>query len=325
MNRRELIIGASALLSTIRAQAQQQQRIGILIGNYPEGDREGQARVAAFLDTFLKLGWADGRNIHIEYRWAGGDLNRIKAGAAEFVTAAPDAIVAVGNPPVTELQKLTTTIPVVFIQIGNPIEAGFVTSVARPGGNLTGFQNFESVVGGKWLGVLKEAAPNLKQVAVLFGGQDPTNVAFLHAIESIAPKLGVNVKPVDVEDEKHFETSIASFADDPDGGLIVVPHSQTIANRASIIILAARYRLPALYPYRYFVTEGGLLSYGPDQIEQWRGAATYVDRILRGEKPGDLPVQAPTRYELTVNMRTARALGLNVPPTLPLRANEVIE
>ena len=202
-----------------------------------------------------------------------------------------------------ELHRLTSTIPIVFTQVADPVGSGFVASLARPGGNITGFQNFEPAMGGKWLGVLKEAAPNMSRAAVLFGSDSAANVALLRAAEAVAPSLGVPVTAVDVHDGVEIERAIATFASQPDGGLIVMPHPNTIANRGSIIILAARHRLPAVYPFRYFATEGGLMSYGPDQIDQWRGAATYVDRILRGEKPGELPVQAPTKFELVINLK----------------------
>jgi putative ABC transport system substrate-binding protein len=224
-----------------------------------------------------------------------------------------------------ELQPLTNTIPIVFTQVSDPVGSGFVAGLARPGGNITGFQNFEPAMGGKWLGVLKEAVPNLSRVAVLFDSDAANNIAFLRATEAVAPSLGVKLTAVDVHKGAEIERAIAAFASQPDGGLIVMPHPNTVANRGSIIILAARHRLPAVYPFRYFATEGGLMSYGPDQIDQWRGAATYVDRILRGEKPGELPVQAPTKFELVINMKTAKALGFNIPPAFPLRADEVIE
>ena len=216
-------------------------------------------------------------------------------------------------------------IPIVFTQVFDAVGGGLVAGLARPGGNVTGFQNFEPAMGGKWLGVLKEAAPNLSRVAVLYGSDSAASVATVRATEAVAPSLGFTVTAVDVHDGGEIERAVAKFAGQPDGGLIVVPNPTTVANRASIITLAARHRLPAIYPFRYFATEGGLMSYGPDQLDQWRGAAAYVDRILRGERPGELPVQAPTKYELVVNLRTAKALGLNIPPAFPLRADEVIE
>ena len=326
MRRRDFItlLGGAAAWP-LAARAQQIRRIGVLIPLYSQSDREAQATIAAFLDTFQKLGWIDGHNVHIEYRWGGGDAERAKAAAAELVRSAPDAIVVAGSSALAELQRLTSTTPIVFTQVGYPVAAGFVPSLAQPGGNVTGFQAFEPAMGGKWLGVLKEAAPNLRRAAVLFGSDSGPNVAYLRTAEAIAPSLGVAVTPVDVVDSEGIERAVAAFASQPDGGLIVLPHPKTWANRGSMIILAARHRLPAIYPFRIFAAEGGLLSYGFDQIDSWRGAATYVDRILRGEKPADLPVQAPTKFELIVNLKTARALGLSIPPAFPLRADEVIE
>jgi putative ABC transport system substrate-binding protein len=318
-----LLGGAAAW--PLAAGAQQPRRIGVLIPTYSQADREGQARVAAFLATFQRLGWTDGRNVRIEYRWDAGDAERMKASAADLVHSAPDLIVVSSNAALAELHRLTSAIPIVFTQVSDVVDSGFVASSARPGGNITGFQNFEPAIGGKWLGVLKEAAPNLSRVAMLFGSDSASNVAFLRAAEAVAPSLGVTATAIDVDHGGEIERAVASFASQPDGGLIVGPNPYTIANRASIIILAARHRLPAIYPARYFAAEGGLLSYGPDQIEQWRGAATYVDRILRGEKPGELPVQASTRYELVINMKTAKAIELSIPPAFPLRADEVIE
>ena len=329
IGRRELLaaLGGAAVLWPLaaRAQAERMRRIGVLVETYGQTDREGQDRIAVFLDTFRKLGWTDGRNVRIDLRRGAGDADRSKAFAAELVRSAPDVIVAVNNPTLAELQQLTRTIPIVFAQVSDPVGSGFVAGIARPGGNITGFQNFEATMGGKWLGVLKEAAPNLSRAAVLFGSNNAANVAFLHAAEAVAPLLGVQVTAVDIDADPEIERAITTFASHPDGGLVVLPHPNTTANRASIIILAARHRLPAIYPFRFFVIEGGLMSYGIDQIDQWRGAATYVDRILRGEKPGDLPVQAPTKFELVINLKTAKATGLHIPPAFPLRADEVIE
>jgi putative ABC transport system substrate-binding protein len=329
MKRREFItlVGGTVLAWPLAAHAQQAERmrrIGVLM-IYTQTDREGQARIAVFLDTFQKLGWSDGRNVRIEYRWSAGDSDREKAFAAELVRSAPDVIVVQSNPPLAELRRLTRAIPIVFAQVSDPVGSGFVAGLARPGGNITGFQNFEPTMGGKWLGVLKEAVPNLSRAAVLFGSDSAVNIAFLRAAETVASSLGVRVTAVDVHAGVEIERAIATFAGEPDGGLVVLPHHNTTANRASIIILAARHRLPAIYPFRYFAVEGGLMSYGIDQIDQWRGAATYVDRILRGEKPDDLPVQAPAKFELVINLKTAKAIGLHVPPAFSLRADEVIE
>jgi len=325
MRRRNFItlLGGTAAWP-LAARAQQPRRIGVLMSAYSQTDREGQARIGAFLDTFQRLGWFDGRNVQIQYRWDAGDADRIKASAAELVHSAPDVIVVVNNPTLAALQPLTRTIPIVFIQVSDPVGSGFVAGLARPGGNITGFQNFEPTMGGKWLGVLKEAAPNMERAAVLFGSDIAVNIAYLRAAEAVAPSLGLQVAPIDHAGVE-IERAISTFASQPDGGLVVLPNPNTTANRSSVIILAARHRLPAIYPFRFFATEGGLMSYGIDQIDQWRGAATYVDRVLRGEKPGDLPVQAPTKFELVVNLKTAKAIGLHIPPAFPLRADEVIE
>jgi putative ABC transport system substrate-binding protein len=330
MRRRAFIklLGGAAVAWPLAARAQQAERmrrIGVLVASYAETDREGQARVAAFLDTFRRLGWSDGRNVRIDLRGGAGDAGRSKAFAAELVRSAPDVIVVVNNPTLAALQPLTRTIPIVFIQVSDPVGSGFVAGLARPGGNITGFQNFEPTMGGKWLGVLKEAAPNMERAAVLLGSDIAVNIAYLRAAEAVAPSLGLQVAPIDIHAGVEIERAIATFASQPDGGLVVLPNPNTTANRASVIILAARHRLPAIYPFRFFATEGGLMSYGIDQIDQWRGAATYVDRVLRGEKPGDLPVQAPTKFELVVNLKTAKAIGLHIPPAFPLRADEVIE
>jgi putative ABC transport system substrate-binding protein len=327
IGRRELItLLGGAVACPLAASAQQQpRRVGILMGAFTQNDREGQARVAAFLDTFQRLGWTDGRNVQVILRWYPGSFGGMKANATELVRSAPDVIVASGGLPVTELQRLTRTIPVVFNQVSDPVEAGQVASLARPGGNMTGFMGFEPAMGGKWLGVLKEAVPKLNRVAVLFGSDTVNNTAELRAAEAVAPSLGVTVTPIDVHAGGEIERAVAAFAERGDGGLVVAQHPINTSNRAAIILSAARYRLPAIYPYRYFAAEGGLISYGPDQIDEWRRAAGYVDRILKGEKAGDLPVQAPTKYELVVNMKTAKVLGLDIAPGLPLRADEVIE
>ena len=328
MRRRALIAligGAAAWPLAARAQqVDRVRRIGV-VPPYTQTDREGQARIAAFLDTLQRLGWSDGRNLRIDYRWAAGDADRIKAFAAELVHSAPDLIVGAGNPLLVELHRLTSSIPIVFTQVSDPIGSGIVAGYARPGGNITGFTNFEPAMGGKWLGVLKEAAPNMRRAAILFGSDAPANLAFVRVAETIAPTLGLQITAIDIRAGIELERAIATFASEPDGGIVMMPHPAFVADRGSIIILAARHRLPAVYPFRYFAAEGGLMSYGPDQIDQWRGAATYVDRILRGEKPGELPVQAPTKFELVINLKTAKALGLQIPPAFPLRAEEVIE
>jgi len=321
------VLGGAAAAWPLAASAQQAERmrrIGVLLP-YAEIDRESQARIAAFREAMQRLGWTEGRNVRIEYRWSAGDPARDKADAEELVRSAPDVIVATGGRALAEAQRLTSTIPIVFTQVSDPVGSGFVAGLARPGGNITGFQIFEPAMGGKWLGLLKEAAPNMRRVAVLFGSDVVSNKAFLRTANALAPSLDVEVNSVDIRGGVQIEHAIATFASQPDGGLVVVPHPTLVADRASIIVLAARHRLPAIYPYRFFATEGGLISYGPDQVEQWRWAATYVDRILRGEKSGALPVQAPTKYELGINLKTAKALGLEVSPMLLARADEVIE
>jgi putative ABC transport system substrate-binding protein len=329
IRRREFITllgGAAAWPIAARAQPDgRMRRVGMLMTAWSQTDREGQATIAAFLDTFRGLGWTDGRNVRMDYRWDAGDAESIKTSAAELVRSTPDVIVVIGAAGLAELRQLTSTIPIVFTQVGDPVDSGFVASLARPGGNITGFQTLDPAMGGKWLGLLKEASPNLSRVAVLFSSDVPSNVATLHAAEALGPSLGVAVNSVDVRVGGEIEHAVPTFASQSDGGLMVLASPYTTANRALIIILAAGHHLPAIYPYRYFVTEGGLLSYGPDEIDQWRGAATYVDRILRSEKPGDLPVQAPTKYRLIVNMKIAKALGFNIPLALTLRADEVIE
>ena len=329
MRRRDFITlvgGAAAWPLAARAQpADHVRRLAVLITPYAQTDREGQARVAAFLDTLQRLGWVDGRNLRIEYRWGGGDVDRARAAAAELVRSTPDLIVSISNPALAELQRLTSTIPIVFAQVSDPDGSGFVASLARPGANITGFQNFEPAIGGKWLGVLKEAAPNMRRAAVLFGSDTVANMGFLRAAEAVAPSLAVELTAIDVVGGAEIERAIDRFASEPDGGLIVVPNPVTITHRRLIIALADRYQLPAVYAYRYFVADGGLISYGPHFEDQYRQAAGYVDRILRGEKPGDLPVQAPTKYELVINLKTTKTLGLDVPPMLLARADEVIE
>jgi putative ABC transport system substrate-binding protein len=329
IRRREFITllgGAAAWPLAARAQQGERiRRIGVLT-LYSQTDHEGQTRIAAFLDTLQRLGWTDRRNVRIEYRWAGGDADREKVFAAELVRSTPDVIVVAGWTALAELKRLTSMIPIVFTQVSEPVSSGFVASLARPGGNISGFENFETTIGGKWLGVLKEIAPDMRRVAVLFGSDSVATVAMLQAAQTVAPSLDVQVTAVDVHGGVEIERAIATFASQRDGGLIVTSHPNLPANRGSIILLAARHLLPAVYPFRYWAAEGGLMSYGPpDQIDQWRGAAGYVNRILRGEKPGDLPVQAPTKYEWVINLKSAKVIGLNIPPGLPLRVDEVIE
>jgi ABC-type uncharacterized transport system substrate-binding protein len=329
MNRREVItlIGGAAVAWPLAASAQQpdrMRRIGVLM-YFAAGDAEGQARLAAFAQALQQLGWSDGRNLRIDTRWAtaAGDIHRH---AAELAALAPDVLVAgTGTPTVAPLLQATRTVPIVFVVVIDPVGAGFVASLAQPGGNATGFTIYEYSMSGKWLELLKEIAPRVTRAAVL---RDPA-VAFgtgqFGAVQIVAPSLGVEVSPIDVRDADEIERAITAFARGSDGGLIVTGSALANIHRKLITTLAARHRLPAIYAGRQMVTAGGLISYGPDLVDQYRRAAGYVDRILKGEKPADLPVQAPTKFELVINLKTAKALGLEIPPTLLARADEVIE
>ena len=330
VRRRDFIalVGGAALAWPVKSRGQQSERmrrVGLLLAAYGEADRAGQARLKAFLSTVQGLGWGEERNIKLDLRWGGGKPESVKDLAEELVRSEPDAIIVSGDPALTELHRLTKTIPLVFTQVSDPVDSGFVASLARPGGNITGFQNFEPEMGGKWLGLLREAMPKLLRAGVLANSGAAPHAVFLRSVNAAAPALGVAVNATNIQNAGEIEQAITEFGSQRDAGLIVLPHPLTIANRALISTLAARHRLPAIYPYRYFATDGGLISYGPDQIDQWKGAAKYLDRILKGEKPADLPVQAPTKYELAINLKTAKALGLTVPPSLLARADEVIE
>ena len=290
-----------------------------------QDDTESSPRTAAFLRGLQQLGWTDGRNVHIDTRWAAGDANLHRRYAAELVALAPDVLLATASPTVVALQAATRTIPIVFAHAADPVGAGLVDSLARPGGNATGFILFEYGISAKWLELLKEFAPRVTRVAVL---RDPATAAGMGqfgAIQSVAPSFGVELRPVNVRDPGEIERAIANFAAEPNGGLIVTANPLATFHRGLIIALAARHRLPAAYINRFFVIDGGLISYGPDLVDHYRRAAGYVDRILKGEKPADLPVQAPTKYELIINLKTAKTLGLTVPQTLLARADEVIE
>jgi len=327
MKRREFITivgGATMWPLAVRAQpSEKMRRVGVLPTGYRQTDPEGQARIAAFRDTLGRLGWTDGRNVRVDVRWPGDESDRIRIAAV--VDSAPDAILISGNAAMAILQELNKTTSTVFVQVSDPVGGGFVKSLSRPDGNLTGFQNFEPSMGGKWLGLLKEVAPTVMRAAVLVFSDTPVHLEFLRAAEAVAPSLGVQVSAISVRDSHEVERDILRFADSPNGGLVVLPHPANINNRALLVELTARLGVPAIYPFNYFATSGGLISYGFDQIEQWRGAAGYVDRILRGTKPADLPVQAPTKYELVVNLKAARALGLTISPSLLATAVQVIE
>jgi putative ABC transport system substrate-binding protein len=327
MNRRAFItLLGSASAWPLGARAEQREsvkRIGVLT-NLPSDDREAQIRNAAFLQGLQTAGWTVGRNLTIDFRWGtGGDLDRLRAYAAELLALAPDVILGVAVTSLVQLQQATRSVPVVFVQVSDPVGAGFVASLARPGGNITGFTLFEYGFSAKWPELMKEIAPGVTRVAVLRDPSNPSGTGQFGAIQATASALRVDLTPVDMRAE--IEPALIAFAREPSGGVIVLPGSLTITHRAQIIALAARLRLPAVYPFRYYAAGGGLISYGPDAVDQYRRAAGYVDRILKGEKPADLPVQAPTRYELAINLKTAKALGLTVPDTLLARADEVIE
>ena len=327
MRRREfitLIGGAAAWPLAARAQQpERMRRIGVLM-YWTADDTEGQARLAAFTQALKQLGWSDGSNLRIDIRWATAD--DVRRHAAELVALAPDVLVSgTGTATTVPLLESTRTVPIVFVAVIDPVGAGFVASLARPGGNATGFTMFEYGLSGKWLELLKQIVPSITRAAVLRDPAVASGIGQFAAVQAVAPSLGVELSPVDVRDAPEIERAVTSFARSSSGGLIVTPSPLANRHRDLIIMLAARHRLPAVYAWRYYVTDGGLVSYGPDSIDQYRRAAGYVDRILKGEKPADLPVQAPTKYELVINLKTAKALGLEVPPTLLARADEVIE
>jgi len=326
--RREFIMllgGAAAWpLAAHAQQSERMRRIGVL-QSLAADDPEGQARLAAFAQGLQQSGWTIGRNVQIDTRWAAGDAERFRRYAAELVAPAPDVILAVGAAAVGPLQQATRTVPIVFVNTSDPVGAGFVESLARPGGNATGFLLYEYGTSGKWLELLKEIAPRVTRVAVLRDSALAAGIGQLGAIQAVAPSFGVELRPVDVRDAPETERAVAAFARASDGGLIVTGSTLALVHRDLIVTLAARHKLPAVYFQRVFVTSGGLISYAPDQIDQFRRAGGYVDRILKGEKPADLPVQAPTKLELVINLNTARALGIEVPPSLLARADEVIE
>jgi ABC-type uncharacterized transport system substrate-binding protein len=329
MRRREFItlLSGAAAIWPLAAWAQPRdrlRRVALLMG-FPEGDAEGIACVSAFQRRLEELGWKDGRNIQIETRWAGGDPDKARTFAKELVGMTPDVIVPNSNMVTAVLQHETSTIPIVFVFVGDPVGSGFAASLARPGGNLTGFALFESAIGGKWLQTLMEIAPHIKHVAFLLHPETPANVNFFHAAEAAAPALGVKLSPFGIRTALEIERMITAFASTPNGGLVVAPNALTLENRDAIIGLAAHNRLPAVYGFRSFATSGGLISYGTNPIDQFRQGALYVDLILKGAKAPDLQVQFPTRYELVVNQRSAKALGLNVSEGFLQRADEVIE
>ena len=320
------LLGGAAVAWPLAARAQQpdhMRRIGALAGI--EDDGEGRARFASFQQGLQQLGWTHGRNVQIDYRFGGGDADNIRKHAAELAVLAPDVILAAGAAAAGPVLQATRTVPIVFVIVPDPVGAGFVDSLARPGGNATGFINFEYSVGAKWLELLKAIAPSVTRVAVLRDAFITAGTGQFGAIQSAAPSVGVEVSPVNVRDAGEIERAVAAFARSSSGGLIVTGSALAVVHRDLIIALAARHKLPAIYFERNFVASGGLVSYGPDYLDQLRRAASYVDRILKGEKPADLPVQAPTKYKLVINLKTAKAAGLTMPSTLLATADEVIE
>jgi putative ABC transport system substrate-binding protein len=329
MRRRKFItlLGGMVAAWPLAARAQQPERIrriGVLMPLRAD-DPESPARVTAFAQGLQQFGWTDGRNVRIDYRWAAGDADRHRRYAAELVALAPDVILASGTASMMSLQQLTRTVPIVFVNIIDPVGAGFVESLARPGSNATGLALFEYSLSGKWLELLKQIAPGVTRAAVIRDSALSAGAGQYAVIQAAAPAFGVELRAVGVGDAGEIERAITAFARSSNGGLIVTGSPLTLVHRDLIIALAARHRLPAVYPFRYFAASSGLISYGPNTTDPYRRAAPYIDRILKGEKPADLPVQAPTKYELIINLKTAKALGLEVPPTLLARADEVIE
>jgi len=328
MKRREFItLFGSAAAWSLTAYAQQPERtrrIGVLMF-LAEDDPESRPRIAAFIEGLQQLGWIVGRNIQLEIRWGAADAVRSRRYAAELAALAPDVILAAASQSTAALREATRTLPIVFVGVTDPVGAGYVASLARPGGNATGFSYVEYGMSGKWLELLKEIAPSVTRAAILRDPTLPSGIGTLGAIQSAAPAFGIETSPMDVSDPGEIERGITDFARKSNGALVVTTSPQAIVNRKLIITLASQHRLPAVYFIRSFAKDGGLISYGPDAVAPYRQAAGYVDRILKGEKPADLPVQAPTKYEMVINLKTAKALGLTVPPALLTLADEVIE
>jgi putative tryptophan/tyrosine transport system substrate-binding protein len=319
-----LLGGAAVCPLAVRAQQRERmRRIGVLM-NLSPGDQEGQSRIAGFLQGLQERGWAVGGNVRIDYRWGGNDAALYRKGAEELIALAPDILMASGTAALGALHSLTRTVPIVFANVIDPVGGGFVASLAQPKGNATGFTVFEYSIAGKWLERLKQIAPSLRYAAVLRDPSSPYASGQFGVIQALAPSLGVELVPVDSREAEEIERAITAFAQKPNGGLLITASAIGL-QRKLIIELAARYRLPAIYPFAFYAGDGGLLAYGPNSIDQYRRAAGYVDRILKGEKPADLPVQAPVKYDLVINLRTARALGLDVPAVLLATADEVIE
>ena len=329
LRRRQFItlLGGAVAAWPLAARAQQPaqvRRIGVLMP-FAEDHPVGQARVAAFVQGLRQLGWTDGHNVRIDYRWSAGDSDNIRKFASELIALGPDVVMAFTSAAVTALRQATSTVPIVFAVVADPVGAGYVESLARPGGNVTGFAAQEYAVGGKWMELLKEIVPRLTRVAVLRDSAIAAGPGQFGALQAVAPSFGVELRPIDLHDPSGIEHGIAAFAKGPNNGLIVTGSPSATLHRNLIITLAARHKLPAIYYERSFADAGGLISYGPDFIDQCRRAAGYVDRILKGERPADLPVQAPTKYELVINLKTAKALGLQIPDKLLALADEVIE
>jgi putative ABC transport system substrate-binding protein len=330
MRRREFITllgGAAAWpLAAHAQQAERMRRLGVLTAGFSENDPEWQARRAVLLPQLQKLGWTVGNNLQIDYRYVAG-AERVRATVKEVTALAPDVILVSSNLLLAALMKETRTIPIVFVQVADPVSSGFVASLVRPGGNVTGFTNYELSMGGKWVEVLKEAAPLVTRAAVLYHPQTPANVSLLHAAEAAGPPLGVAVTAAPVNNLSEIEHAIMAAAREPNGGVVLIPHPVTVSTgaRARIAEWLIQHRLPIVGAFRFVATSGGLVSYGVDAVDLYRRSADYIDRILRGANPGELPVQAPIKFELVINLKTARVLGLEVPPTLLARANEVIE
>jgi putative ABC transport system substrate-binding protein len=328
MRRRDFVaaLGCTAAIpvATLAQQGEPTRRIGVLM-SVAENDLEGQRRLTVFREGLHKLGWTAGRNIQIDVRWAAADRGLMRTHAVELVRTAPDVILAVSPPALAAVQQQTRTIPTVFIQVGDPVGSGFIPSLSKPGGNITGFTNFEFAMGGKWLGLLKEIAPSATHVLVILMADHAVKAGTYRAMEAAAPKLDARLTPAIVRDAAEIERAIDAFARRSNVGLVVLQNPLATVQTKLIVRSAAKHRIPAIYPFRYFAVAGGLISYGSDLINLWQLPASYVDRILKGERPGDLPVQAPTKFELVINLNTAKALGLTVPPMLLARADDVIE
>jgi len=329
MNRRTFIWGLTGTLAVPQAAAAQQsirgRRIGVLM-NLSENDLEAQRLITALSEGLAQLGWTDGRNVRLDYRWAGGDINRIRTLGDELVALSPDILVGYGTPVVVALQQRTRSIPIVFLSVTDPVGQGLVASLAHPGGNITGFAVFEISLGTKWMEALKQLAPGLKRVSTIFNPKTaPYYRLYLRAIEQAAPAFAAESIALEVQTDAEIERAISALAREPGSGLIVMPDTFNMVHRRTTIGLAARHRLPAIYYFPFFAREGGLISYGPDEIDMFRRAAGYVDRILKGAKPADLPVEQPTKFELVINLKTAKALGLTIPQSMLQRADELIQ